>query len=141
MWNPYEHSDDENLRWAWLRAVEWGAWPIFISQPIAPVVLVFFPWWSVILVTSAANALWTVFIRYKFVIPAVAFWGAVIVRLKWITCPTAAYILWLKGMRAAAMMALLWPLLILIMPYGSGQIGVIQRMFMQCLGYELANES
>jgi hypothetical protein len=142
MWNPHESSDDDNLLWSWLRAIEWGAWPTFVSQPIAPVAILFFSWWSVVFATLIATFLWVVFIRHKIVIPALAEWGAVIVRLKWITCPIAAYILWLRGMRTAAVVALLWPLLILVIPLhlllGPGRIGDIQKMFMQCLGYEPA---
>src|SRR5205085_7446618 len=105
MWNAQEHSNDENLRWCWLRAMEWGTWPIFISQPIAPVAILFFSWWSVVLATLIATVLWILFIRHTLVIPALAYWGALFVRLKWITCPIAAIILWHRGMRGAALVA------------------------------------
>ena len=36
VWNPADHSDQDNLTWSFLRAVEWGRWPIFLSQPVAP---------------------------------------------------------------------------------------------------------
>lgn len=39
LWNPHENSDQENLRWCWLRAVEWGKWPLFVSQPLLPLML------------------------------------------------------------------------------------------------------
>ena len=55
MWNFDEHSDNDNMRWTWLRAVEWGMWPLFISQPIAPIALLFWPWWSVIGIIIAVN--------------------------------------------------------------------------------------
>jgi hypothetical protein len=44
VWNPSEHSDDENLRFCWLRAVEWGNWPTFISQPVVPIAILFWSW-------------------------------------------------------------------------------------------------
>jgi hypothetical protein len=141
MWKAQKHSDDENLRWSWLRALEWGTWPIFISQPIAPVAIVFFSWWTVVLATLIATVFWIVFVRDIIVVPALAFWGAVIVRLKWVTCPIAAYILWQRGARGAAVVAFLWPLLILLMPllllpFGMARVSDIQKLFMQCLGYE-----
>lgn len=138
MWNPNEHTDDENVQWSWLRAVEWGAWPIFISQPIAPIALLFFPWWSVIMVATTANVVWSLFIRYQMAIPALAFLGAVFVRLKWLTCPIAASLLWYGGSRGTAALALFWPLLVLVVPRASTRVGEIQKMFMQCLGYEPA---
>jgi len=70
------------------------------------------------------------------VFPVLAFWGAIVVRLKWIVCQVAAYLLWRKGLKGTAALALGWPLVILVIPHASTQIGVIQRMFMQCLGYE-----
>lgn len=141
MWNPNEHTDDENLRWAWLRAAEWGSWPIFISQPVAPIALLLFPWWAVIFIAATLNVLWSFSIRYRVVIPSLAFWGAIVVRLKWIVCPVAAFLLWRKGLKGTAALALFWPLVILVVPQASTQIGVIQKMFMQCLGYKPAQES
>jgi hypothetical protein len=139
MWNPKENTDQENLQWAWLRAVEWGSWPMFILQPVAPIALLFFPWWSVILVLMVMNATWSFFVRYQFVIPSFAFWGAIFVRIKWITIPFATYLLWRNDMRGIAALALFWPLVILIIPHSSTQIGIIQTMFMQCMGYEPTN--
>jgi hypothetical protein len=136
MWNPAEHSDDENLRWCWLRAVEWGAWPIFLSQPIAPLLFLFLPWWFVILVLTGLNTIWSLFIKHRLVVPALAYWGSWFVRLKWIVCPVACYLLWHAGTKAVALLALFWPLAVALMPRGTTQIGVIQKMFMHCLGYE-----
>lgn len=138
MWNPAEHTDEDNLRWAWLRAVEWGSWPVFVSQPIAPLALLLFPWWCVAVAVAALNAVWSVFVRYRVVMPALAFWGAIFVRLKWVACPVAAYLLWHHGAGWTAMLALLWPLAALLVPRAPTQVGVIQKMFMRCLGYEWA---
>jgi hypothetical protein len=123
------------------RAVDWGSWPIFMSQPVAPLALLSFPWWLVIFVVTALNVVWSLFIRYRLVIPFLAFWGAIVVRLKWIVCPVAAYLLWRKGLKGTAALALFWPLAILVVPQASTQIGVIQKMFMQCLGYEPTQET
>jgi hypothetical protein len=66
--------------------------------------------------------------------------GAIIAKLQWIVCPIAAYIFWHRGIRGTATLALLWPLVIIVMPKGTwGPIGGIQKMFMQHLGYEPAN--
>jgi hypothetical protein len=45
-------------------------------------------------------------------------------------------ILWHSGAKGTATLAFLWPLVVLVLPYGSGRIGEIQKMFMQCLGYQ-----
>lgn len=61
-WNEYEHTDEENLKWSWLRAVEWGAFPIFVTQPIIPFLIFFFDWKIIIGVIIICNWLWN-FIR------------------------------------------------------------------------------
>jgi len=136
-WKPREHTDDENLRWCWLRAVEWGRWPIFLSQPIAPVLLMFLPWQHVVIGVALLNVLWAVFVRYHMVALPLAYWGVVVVMLRWITWPGATIWLFLTGRKHEAWISLLWP--VLIFPIGMftpTQIGRIQEMFMQCLGYE-----
>jgi hypothetical protein len=139
MWNANDHTNDDNLRWAWLRAIEWGAWPIFISQPVAPVAMLFFHWWPVVLTTFIVTVFWTFFISRTIVVPAMAFWGAVVVRLKWVTCPMAAYMLWERGLKGTAIVAFFWPLLIVfLLPFGTPAVGEIQKMFLRCLGYESA---
>ena len=43
MWNPSEHTKEENTKWSWLRAIEWGQWPLFMSQIFAPLLLIIIP--------------------------------------------------------------------------------------------------
>ncbi len=136
-WIPAEHSDQENLTWAWLRAVEWGRWPIFLSQPIAPLFLLFFSWPDIVIGTLLLNLLWAGFVRYRIVNVKAAYYGATIVRVKWLTCPIVAIYLYSGGELVGAALALLWPLLIFaigVVP--TTQIGKIQSMFMAQLGYE-----
>jgi len=136
-WNPTEHSDQDNLTWSWLRAVEWGRWPLFISQPVAPILLVFLPWKHVVIGTVVTNILWAIFIRYTFVsVPAASF-GVYLAKLKWITCPFCAVYLFATHETVAATLSLLWPLV--IVPLGilpTTQIGRLQKMFMSRLGCE-----
>src|SRR5689334_10260251 len=99
LWEPSEHSDEDNLQWSGLRAIEWGAWPAFLSQPFAPLVIILVPWFFVLFFVMAANILWAMFVRYRFVSPAVAAWGPMLALLRWITCPASAIYLWLHGRR------------------------------------------
>lgn len=136
-WIPGEHSDQENLTWAWLRAIEWGRWPIFISQSIAPFFLLFFPWPAVVVGSILLNLLWAGFVRYRFVNIKAAYYGTIVVRLKWVTCPAVAIYLYSAGELVGAVLALLWPLLIFVIgALPSTEIGRIQNMFMSELGYE-----
>jgi len=63
LWNPLQNSDDENLKWCLLRAIEWNDWPLFLSQPVAPLIFVVLPWPVVVISVLALNYLWAFLIR------------------------------------------------------------------------------
>ena len=141
MWNPAECTDEENERWCLLRAMEWGSWPMFMSQPIAPLLMLVWPWPIVVFATVVANVLWAFFIRYNAVVPAMAYWGAFFFRLKWIACPLAACLLYLRGEKLGAAFALFWPWIAAFGQFPAPMVGRIQKMFMRCLGYEPTEEN
>lgn len=137
MWNPAEHSNEENLRWSYLRAVEWGRWPIFVSQIYAPILLLFLPWQAVVIAVVLTNIFWAIFVRYHHVSVGAASTGAVLTRLKWVICPITAIYLLVSGNITNALFALLWPLVIFVIGVvPTVQVGKIQKMFMVQLGYE-----
>jgi hypothetical protein len=72
MWNSGEHSDEENIRWSWLRAVEWLEWPLFISQPVVPILLYFYRWPAVLGGVVAVAFLWRALVRPFWVVPSLA---------------------------------------------------------------------
>jgi hypothetical protein len=72
---------------------------MFISQPIAPLLMLAWPWQIVALTAMAANIVWAIFIRYNVVIPWLAYWGAFFVRLKWVACPLAGYLLYSEAIK------------------------------------------
>ena len=134
-WKPSEHSDQENLTWSYLRAIEWGRWPIFVSQPVAPILLVFFNWGLVMVGVILVNIFWSFFLRYLFVSVTAAYWGAVFVRLKWLLCPGAAIYLFLHGKTVPAILSLSWPALIFILgALPTTKTVTIQKMFLKALG-------
>jgi len=103
------YTDDEIKRWLWLRAVEWGAFPAFLSQPVAPILFIFFPWYFVVLGVVALGLIWR-FVRYSFVSVGVA--GAVVVPVAWLKWPAAigsGIYLFIHHQPAAGVLALVWP--------------------------------
>lgn len=152
MWNPSEHSDEVNLRWSWLRAVEWIVWPLFISQPLVPVLLYFAPWQWIIGLVVLVTFLWRLFVVPAAVSPRLAFFGAIFVKFRFATAPIMAYLIWHEGEPWIAALALGWPfvgifvaqwvLAILQAPVSltvlgqASQIGLVQTRFMARLGYE-----
>lgn len=136
MWNPNQHTDQENLQWCWLRAVEWGRWPIFISQVLAPLMLLIFSWPTVIICVVVLNIFWAVFVRYKYVSMNLAFISVIAIKLKWLICPLLGYYFYSRDEKLVAAISFFWPLLIFIIgALPTTQIGIIQNMFMNKLGY------
>ena len=141
LWNPSEHSREENLRWCWLRAVEWGRLPLFLSQLFAPLLLLFVPWYYVVPGFFLLNLMWAG-IRYKFINAAMADALASAMILKWpVTVGCAGYLLW-QGQIGAGLLALLWLLaagvLGLVTPV---DIGCIQAAMMHQLGLQAEEAS
>jgi hypothetical protein len=121
--------------------VEWGKWPSFILQPLAPLVIMVIPWYFVMLSIVVANYLWTP-IRYRFVNAGLSYFGALFVRLKWITGPVAAILLFIDNQKLAAFFALSWPVvtMVLLLFGPTTQIGQIQNALMNQLGYQRRDE-
>jgi hypothetical protein len=104
-------SEAELERWLHLRAIEWAAWPAFVTQPVIPILFIFFPVLSVIVGLLIADFLWR-FIRYSFVSPELAKTGALFtVFLKWPSALGSAVYLFIHQQHGLAIFALLWPLL------------------------------
>ena len=147
MWHAKEHSDDTNILWSWIRAIEWINWPIFVTQPIMPVLLYLYPmsWDKLVIGLIILNVAWHVSVPKRFVSVHLADFGSVFVHLKWISCPTGAYLIWGYGHPYHAIAALLWPIAVLVIqtavnvPLGllfrTTDIGPIQDRFMLRLGY------
>jgi hypothetical protein len=150
MWRPEQHSDDENLRWAWLRAVEWQRWPLFLSQPIVPVLLYFYPWQWVIAIIAVIGFGWWFIVASRFTPSTGIDLAVYFVYLRFVTSPLMAYLLWQSGRPWIAALALSWPLVgtflvgwVLMFPEAAlawtesakaAQIGVIQRRLMSRFG-------
>jgi len=148
-WNPAQHSDDENTRWAWLRTAEWIWWPLFLSQPIVPVLLYFYqlPW--VVGVVAAAALVWRILVVPSFVSPTISSIGLYFARLRFVTAPVMAFLLWRQDEPWIAASALLYPLvgtfviqLPLALAYApfaltargqASQIGVVQKRLMAAI--------
>ena len=52
------YSEDEIERLLLLRSLEWEALPVFALRGIAPLGLLWFPWWQVCLAFVAASLIW-----------------------------------------------------------------------------------
>jgi hypothetical protein len=154
LWKPDEHSLEENLRWAHLRAMEWLTWPNFISQPIVPILLYFYPWPWVIGSVVLISFPWRMVVAPVVVSPTLADAGVWFVKSRWVTSPIMAFLIWqTTDDYLTAALALFWPLVgaaiviyavgLLRMPLSlifpawgrATEIGAVQRQFMAAVGY------
>jgi hypothetical protein len=132
LWKTHNFTPAENAQWSLLRALEWGNWPFFITQPIAPILFIFYPWWTVLLGVVLLDWIWAV-IRHKFVSPFLASVGLWFVRLKWVVCPVVCIYFLYQHIYFVAVLSLFYPvvnvLLMNLAPRG-GQIEILQSIFM-----------
>lgn len=104
-------TDDELKLWLRLRAVEWNAWPSYVSQPIVPVLLILCPWSYVLLALGVANFLWCL-VRYTFVSVRLAYIAPLFVMpLRWPAALGCGFYLLVNGRVVPGLIALAWPLL------------------------------
>lgn len=138
-WNPFENTFEENVRWCFLRATEWDAYPIFLSQPIAPILFVFFPWYWVILAIVVLNWAWQP-LRYKCVNLTVANIACLLVTFpKYPIGVGVGIYLWTRGQHLPAVLSTFWPFVAGFLFLTAGPPGNLERMqklFMDKLGYD-----
>jgi hypothetical protein len=133
-WIADEHTDDENVKWCWLRSVEWGHWPAYLSQLYVPILFIYYPWFKVLIAIAIINALWA-FVRYRFVSTLSAWLAAVMVGFtRWPIALAGAAHLFFHGQRVASGLALFWPILAGIYVLPPVEIGRMQRLFLAKIG-------
>lgn len=154
IWKATDHSDDENLRWAWLRAIEWINWPLFLSQALMPLLIWAFPLNVVPMIMGllVVNITWQIAISNRCVSVSLADLGVLVAKAKFLVCPLMAFLLWSHELRWQAAVALLWPFLVLVIHWTdvpliilqkklrpdsptTCDVGPVQRRFMEALGY------
>ena len=102
-------SHEEKSRWCWLRAIEWSEWPLFITQPVIPVLLAFVPWWQPIVGVLVLSWLWPL-AKTRFISVTGLRVGVYLVLLKWPVSIGMAIYLAISGRYCTAALAGLWPL-------------------------------
>ena len=134
LWNPSIHTDEENVRWAFLRAIEWGSWPTFLGQALGPIFFPFYSWWKVAIAIVIADWLWSL-IRYVFVSPFLAEVGVFVVLLKWLICPSIAVFFLIQHDVYMFIISLSWLLISVLIdiPTPSTPIGFLQRLFLKSM--------
>jgi hypothetical protein len=128
-------SEPQLLRWLWLRAAEWANLPSFVSQPIVPILFIFFYWPFVLAGVFALDVLWT-FVRYRYVnVRAASYVANFVTFTKWPAAIGSAIFLFVHHRSLAAILAIAWPLGLSGLVAVPGQIGRLQKLFAKKIGH------
>lgn len=129
------YTHDEIRRYLLLRAVEWSNFPNFLSQPLVPIFLLYYPWYLVIPCVLGVNLLWSL-IRYQFISAELA--CLVVTPIRIFTWPSAigsAIALLMHEFYGTAFLALIWPAIVGLFSIPA-QYGVIEREIGTQLGFK-----
>jgi hypothetical protein len=128
------YTDPEIQRWLWLRAVEWSGFPGYLSQIIAPILFIFYPWWEVVLGVVLVGLVWCV-VRYWFISIAISNTACLaVVWLKWPVAIGSAIYLFIHLQPLPGVLALIWPLVAGFMT-PPGKVGIIELRLAKRIGY------
>ena len=132
-----ESSEELRQRWCMMRAMEWGRWPIFVSQPIVPILFIFVPWWQVLVGLVIASWVWAIF-RWAVILPRAAEFGAVLVQLRWPVSIVCGIYLAFQSRYGEAALATFWPFAILLLFPITPRvpIGKMELAFREALGMD-----
>jgi len=112
-------------------AVQWGALPLVVSAPIAPILFLFFPAIYVILACLFASILWTILGAYRYgnlLIASRISNGVYYTR--WVIAFISSIVLIDKGQYLTAFLAMIWPLIAIgIIVYWPADIEYIEDAF------------
>ena len=127
-------SGPQLAQWLWLRAAEWSNLPSFVSQPIVPILFIFFYWPVVLVGLFALDVLWA-FIRYKYVnVRASSYMANFVILAKWPAAIASAIILFVHHQILAGALAIAWPMGLGGLIAVPGKIGKLQILFAKKIG-------
>ncbi len=83
-WDPKDYTHEENDRFAYLRAEEWEAFPIFLSPIFGPFLVLRYGWIATLIFIFVLEFVWKSFLVNRFINIGLSSASAVIVNIfKW----------------------------------------------------------
>jgi hypothetical protein len=122
-------EDELESRWLRLRSIEWINWPLFISQSTVPPLLWFYEWQPVVVALIVVTILWRLTMASRCISVKLVEFGPLFVGLKFLICPIMALLIWWQGDRVGAVVALLWPVAVLLIELILNNCGLVVAAF------------
>jgi hypothetical protein len=127
MSNLQGYSEPELQRWLHLRAIEWSGLPAFVTQPIVPILFIFYPWTHILATLLVVDFFWCC-IGYSLVSVSLAKMNCLFVIIcKWPAALGSAIYLFTQHRIWFGIFALLWPMV-------AAFIGARSRLLFTLLG-------
>ena len=145
-WDFKSATDEENEKWAMLRAMEWSSFPFFISPLFFPFLVIEFGWLSSLIVIIVLDYIWAVFVSKAYLnlklsdlaVSAVAY-------LKWPVSVVFAIIIYLSTYSLIeSLLILLFPILSWFLQLAeiplrilkiTEPIGITEKKILTLIGY------
>lgn len=128
-------TKEETRRWFFLRATEWINWPSFLSQPVVPIMLIFYRWFFVLAAVFFLDVIWAA-IRYRYANVAAANYAVSFVSFcKWPAAIGSSIYLFVYHSYLAGILAIAWPLGLCGIVGVPGKVGTVELVFAQKIGY------
>ena len=125
------YTEEEKARFVQLRAIEWSAWPAFLSMGIGALLLPFFGILKSIIIVMVINLIWTA-VCMHFVSAKLANYGVFIKKLMWITCPAVAIYFFINHQIGIGVVALFWGFISMFLQVakipGATKLGQIEQI-------------
>lgn len=97
-----------------LRSTEWASWPLFVLQPVVPIMFLFVPWWTPIVAVLVLSYAWML-IRNKYHSLRLTLLGSIFVRFKWVVSIVMALVFLIMSQFIQAALSILWPLVTMLL--------------------------
>jgi len=123
--------DAELHVWCNLCAIQWACLPLLLSQPIAPVLFLFFPARYVISTFLLSSIMWTFLVAYRYKnLVAASRLSNFAYYTRWVVAVVSSIALAFEGQYLTASLAIAWPMIaIIIIVYWPADVAYIEDAF------------
>jgi hypothetical protein len=116
------------------RSLEWANWPLYISLSVFPVLLIYIPWWQLLMGVFVLNWIWRL-VRCRYQSIGLAMLGAFSIPLRWPISIIMAIYFFITKSYFLSFLSVFWPILVFFLlgfvfvPSSSSDLMLIQKKF------------